>query len=74
MDPNRTDNDISGGSSKILLIFDRFSKAHAELLRAMKAANRPSILDWSLAGNYESFVRQRNRLLDLYTERRGAPV
>lgn len=74
MDPNREDNDISGGSRQVLLIFDRFSKAHTEILKAMNAANRPSILDWSLAGNYESFVLQRNRLLDLYIERHGTPA
>jgi len=74
MDPNRPANDISGGSSQVMLIFDRFSKAHAEILKAMKAPNRPSLLDWSLAGNYESFVCQRNRLLDLYRERWETPA
>lgn len=32
------------------LIFDRFSRAHAELLIAMRARNRPSFLDWLLGG------------------------
>ena len=69
VDPNNPANDISGGSSEVMRIFDRFSKAHAEILTAMKAPDRPSLLDWSLGGNYESFVRQRNHLLGLYKHR-----
>lgn len=73
MDPNNPANDISGGSSEVMRIFDRFSKAHAEILAAMKA-DRPSLLDWSLGGNYESFVKQRNHLLGLYKEKWETPA
>jgi non-canonical poly(A) RNA polymerase PAPD5/7 len=73
VDPNNPANDISGGSSEVMRIFDRFSKAHAEILAAMKAPDRRSLLDWSLGGNYESFVRQRNHLLGLYKHRNEPP-
>lgn len=71
MDPNRADNDISGGSRLVMLIFERFARAHKELLQAMKSPGRISLLDWSLGGNYESFAVQRNRLRELYDEGRG---
>ena len=73
MDPNKPDNDVSGGSRNVTMIFDRFSKAHRELLVAMKSRNRPSLLDWFLGGNYEDFLWQRNHLRYLYTERWGNP-
>lgn len=71
MDPNQAYNDISGGSRLVLLIFERFSHAHTEILRAMKTPARISLLDWSLGGNYDSFTFQRNRLRELYGDRGG---
>ena len=71
MDPNQPDNDISGGSKNVVLIFARFSRAHEEILRAMNAPNRPSLLDWMLGGNYNTFLWQRQRLKRLYRERYG---
>ncbi len=63
MDPNTPENDISGGSKNVGQIFDRFSKAHAEILKAMKpGSQRPSLLDWLLGGDYQIFFEQRNRL------------
>ncbi len=56
-----------------MLIFDRFAKAHAEILQAMKSPGRVSLLDWSLGGNYESFASQRSHLLGLYREKWGSP-
>ena len=73
IDPNKSDNDISGGSKNVMQIFDRFSLAHHEILKAIKSPNRPSLLDWSLGGNYESFTWQRDHLRSLYKERWGTP-
>lgn len=74
MDPNSEFNDISGGSRLVLPIFERFSCAHKEILKAMKSPNRVSLLDWSLGGNYDSFRTQRKRLRDLYEEGHGVLV
>ena len=74
MDPNKPDNDISGGSREVTLIFDRFARAHQELLQAMKTPGRISLLDWALGGNYECFAMQRNHLLGLYREKWGSPA
>ncbi len=71
MDPNQEHNDISGGSRLVMLIFKRFSHAHAEILRAMKTPGRISLLDWSLGGSYDSFTFQRNRLRELYGTRQA---
>ena len=73
IDPNKPDNDISGGSKNVMQIFHRFARAHLEILNAMKSPNRPSLLDWSLGGNYESFIWQRDHLRRLYRERWGTP-
>ena len=75
MDPNRPDNDISGGSRNVVLIFKRFAQAHQEILDAMSDPERISLLDWMLGGKYDSFAWQRNRLKVLYkAKRRGAEV
>lgn len=73
MDPNRPDNDISGGSRNVGLIFSRFARAHQEILEAMSDARRVCLLDWMLGGKYDSFDWQRNRLKDLYRAQRGEP-
>lgn len=73
IDPNKPDNDISGGSKNVMQIFHRFARAHLEILKAMKSLNRPSLLDWSLGGNYESFVWQRDHLRKLYRQQWGTP-
>lgn len=73
IDPNKPDNDISGGSKNVMQIFHRFARAHFEILKAMKSPNRPSLLDWSLGGNYESFMWQRDHLRRLYRHHWGTP-
>lgn len=73
IDPNKPDNDISGGSRNVMQIFHRFAMAHLEILKAMKASNRPSLLDWSLGGDYDSFAWQRDHLRSLYKQRWGTP-
>ena len=69
MDPNNRSHDISGGSRLVLDIFAHFAKAHSQIIAAMRAKDRPSLLDWMLGGNYESFIWQRNHLKNLYNER-----
>lgn len=73
MDPNKPDNDISGGSKNIMLIFDCFSQAHEEILDAMNSPDRRSLLHWPLGGDYGVFVWQRNHLQNLFKERWGSP-
>lgn len=73
MDPNQPENDISGGSKNIMLIFDCFSQAHEEILDAMNSPGRRSLLDWPLGGNYGTFEWQRNHLRALFKERWGSP-
>lgn len=68
MDPNRPDNDISGGSRLVLQIFDRFAQAHKEILRAMEKPGCISLLAWPLGGNYDIFTSQRDHLLHLYRQ------
>ncbi len=69
MDPNLPDNDISGGSGNVMLIFDRFSEAHDRILEAMKIPNRRSLLEGAIGGNYEIFQWQRNHLRIFFNER-----
>ena len=73
IDPNTPENDISGGSKNIPLILDRFSRAHEEIMIAMKDPTRVSLLDWMLGGDYENFTWQRDHLRDLY-ERKWGPI
>lgn len=73
MDPNNPENDISGGSRNVGLIFDRFAQAHQEILEAMKSPTRSSLLDWMLGGEYGVFTHQRNHLEKLYRQTRGSP-
>ena len=53
------------------LIFDRFSRAHEEIMIAMKGSHYFSLLDWMLGGDYENFAWQRDHLRDLYERRWG---
>ena len=66
MDPHNSGNDISGGSKRILTIFDKFAMAHRHILNAMNNQGRPSLLDWMLGGNYTGVMKQRNHLKALY--------
>ena len=74
IDPNRSDNDISSGSSNVRLIFECFSEAYATLQSRMHEprTGRPengSILSSLYAGDYTSFETQRAHMKRLYTER-----
>ena len=71
IDPNRPDNDISGGSRAILQIFAAFKAAHADLQGLLEAAGKGQHVGRSLllplvGGNYKSVVERRRELLDLY--------
>ncbi|KAL9034864.1 MAG: hypothetical protein Q9180_005173 [Flavoplaca navasiana] len=71
LDPNKADNDISGGSKNVGRIFDLFSQAYTETMGAMKS-NDFSLLGWALGGNYANFTTQRERLRGLYEARWGS--
>ncbi|KAK3691340.1 hypothetical protein LTR37_018701 [Vermiconidia calcicola] len=67
IDPNKADNDLSGGSRQIRAILECFSHAHAALQRRLADLNSgknidDSVLGCILGGNYSSFIRQRNKL------------
>ncbi|KAL8674141.1 MAG: hypothetical protein Q9168_001478 [Polycauliona sp. 1 TL-2023] len=72
LDPNRPENDISGGSKNVGRIFDLFSQAYDETMEAMKT-NAFSLLGWALGGNYANFTTQRGRLRGLYNARWPSP-
>jgi non-canonical poly(A) RNA polymerase PAPD5/7 len=67
VDPNNPDNDISGGSREIGAILETFRHAHAALQTQMSKmssgeSNEQSILGCIWGGNYDSFIRQRQKL------------
>lgn len=71
IDPNRPDNDISGGSHKINDVLDCFRRGHALLQRRLAAVDQgvdveDSILGCVWGGNYESFTYQREKLSKLH--------
>ncbi|KAK5130982.1 hypothetical protein LTR08_001393 [Meristemomyces frigidus] len=67
MDPNRADNDISGGSHKIEAVLDCFRFAHSALSERLSRVAKgqdveASVLGCVWGGNYTSFIRQREKL------------
>ncbi|KAH0013104.1 hypothetical protein KCU80_g19846, partial [Aureobasidium melanogenum] len=70
IDPNNYNNDISGGSSSVMKIFERFANAFRELNICMSDAEDShkdsgdviSILERVWGGNYALFEAQRSRL------------
>lgn len=73
MDPNRPDNDISGGSQHVGVIFDLFKKAANDLdtrlelldITHQKSGPGSSVLAPVWAGNYATMTEQRERLKGL---------
>ncbi|KAL5118066.1 hypothetical protein ACEQ8H_004053 [Pleosporales sp. CAS-2024a] len=66
-DPNKPDNNISGGSRRVPEAFNVFAAAYdtlADRLRALELGQDigPSILECIIGGNYESYLNQRQRL------------
>lgn len=69
IDPNRPDNDISGGSKQIENVFNCFRGALAMIQHRLDAISNgdsddQSILGCVLGGNYSSFIQQRDILRD----------
>ncbi|GFF31857.1 poly(A) RNA polymerase cid14 [Aspergillus udagawae] len=66
-DPNNPDNDVSGGTREIQLIFKSFSKAFQLLKERMVSSavsgdTKASILQSIIAANYEEYTEQRSQL------------
>lgn len=73
IDPNRPDNNISGGTRDIQKIFHAFSLAHKGLLERLgtiedlEPDEEPkSFLEYIVGGDFSSFDQQRQILHDLY--------
>lgn len=70
IDPNRPENNISGGSNKIGLIFQSFAQAHDILQERLKQHDdgnaATSFLERLVGGNFESYDTQRDFLRDLH--------
>ncbi|KAH7070210.1 hypothetical protein FB567DRAFT_612987 [Paraphoma chrysanthemicola] len=69
-DPNRPDNNISGGSHKAEQAFKVFAEAHELLVNRMEASRLgnnvgSSILGSVIGGNYDAYIKQRNHLKTL---------
>ena len=82
IDPNRPENDISGGTKKIDVILQLFSEALDALKTRMKelqSSTRPrgresqSILAPMLGGTYKLFDEQREHLRQLHREQQEYP-
>jgi non-canonical poly(A) RNA polymerase PAPD5/7 len=84
-DPNNPDNDVSGGTREIHLIFKSFSKAFQLLKERMVSSavsgdTKASILQSIIAANYEEYTEQRSQLRAVFethprfTQYRRAPT
>ncbi|KAJ5479415.1 hypothetical protein N7530_004924 [Penicillium desertorum] len=74
-DPNNRDNDISGGTKEIGLIFRAFSNAHTALKNRMEylalvQGSNKSILEPIIAANFDEYIEQRFQLRSLRLRRR----
>lgn len=72
-DPNRPDNNLTGGSSKAKDVFMGFAAAYETLQDRMAAAANgqdigDSILGYVLGGNYQSYFEQRRIMDNIYRE------
>jgi len=71
IDPNRSDNDISGGSRLIEEVFDCFKGAHALIQKRLDQLRKGesssgSILECILGGDYSAYANTRARLQRVY--------
>jgi len=65
-DPNRPENNISGGSHKAWEVFAAFRAAHRVLKdRIDSKSSGRSILECILGGNYETYIMQRRHMQTL---------
>ncbi|KAF2997650.1 hypothetical protein E8E13_005372 [Curvularia kusanoi] len=68
-DPNRPENNISGGSVRASEVFAAFRSAHKTLKDRLESkAPARSILECILGGNYETYITQRRRMQSLSTQ------
>lgn len=79
IDPNRPENNISGGTRLIKDIFDAFSRAHKSLHQRLAAYERgdrtvTSFLEDLVGGDFKAYSRQRKHLRDLYFGLTGIEV
>ncbi|OAP59982.1 hypothetical protein AYL99_04984 [Fonsecaea erecta] len=81
IDPNRADNNISGGTKEIDKIFKCFSEAYKALMSRLSAyekrnpqAPQSSFLECLVGGNFTLYDFQRKKLLDLCSNRRDSAV
>lgn len=72
IDPNDRGNDISGGSSNIQTVFGAFAEAYALIRDRMDAMGQyhqvpagVSLLDVIFAGNYSTYLCQRDHMRKL---------
>lgn len=74
IDPNKADNNISGGSAEIDLVFKCFWQAYNDVKSRMtkqedSGGTSTSLLVDLLGGNYEAYGLQRERLRRIYSGR-----
>lgn len=79
IDPNRPDNDISGGSQHIAIIFKAFAGAYVKLKEKLTAAAMHGDIDESIlgdiiGGNYKYYDTQRVHLKAVYDATHPDPV
>ncbi|KJK61570.1 Cid1 family poly A polymerase [Aspergillus parasiticus SU-1] len=70
-DPNNADNDVSGGTREIALIFKSFRDAYRLLkdrmvYTAMAGDQQNSILESIIAANYDEYTEQRWQLREIF--------
>jgi hypothetical protein len=70
IDPNRPENNVSGGTRLISDIFQTFGRAHRSLLERLEAQEMGdtggSFLRNLVGGNFEAYSEQRTQLRELY--------
>lgn len=79
IDPNKLDNDLSGGSSQARLIQRKFSESHKELVGLMKTLETAgmvlrrgqSFLRLVIGGDYERVVLQRGIMREVHKKYLG---
>lgn len=78
IDPNRYDNDISGGSQHVDIIFRAFASAYQKLKTRMETemhggSAASSILGELIGGNYAHYTTQRDHLRSVFESTRKGP-
>lgn len=73
VDPNRPDNNITGGSSEISRIIDLFSRTYEMLMARMdeyadpqQRSNNFSFLGNIIGGNFAAYQEQRRKVHSVY--------